>query len=342
LEYTLKEIARAVGGKIVGDGEQVITGINSLDAAGPGDMAFFADPRYVESLAQTKASAVLVSRETDLFQGPQVVVTDPVLGFAKVSGLFVSPVSSWSGVSSSAVIDPTSRIGNGAAVYPHVYVGMDAVVGDHAVLFPGVHIGDRVHIGQHSILYPNVSVLHDCVIGNDVVVHAGTVIGSDGFGFTRDGDSSVKIPQLGIVQIDDHAEIGANNCIDRATLGKTWVQQGAKTDNLVHIAHNVVIGENTIVVAQSGISGSVTVGRNVVIGGQVGISDHVRIGDGVMIGSQSGVAKDISSGQAVSGTPALPHRVNLRVWGLLKRLPEMSGTLRKLEKDLHELQKRLK
>lgn len=341
MEYTLKEIALAIGGTILGDGGQVITGINSLDAAGPGDISFFADPRYGDSLSRTKASAILVPRKTDVFHGPQLVVSNPVLGYAKVAGLFASPVSSWRGLSDKAVVHPSSRVGKDVAVYPTVYVGEEAVIGDGVVLFPGVHIGDRVRLGKRSILYPNVTVLGDCVIGNDVVIHAGSVIGADGFGFAQDGETHIKIPQLGTVQIDDHVEIGANNCIDRAALGKTWIQRGVKTDNLVHIAHNVVIGENTLVVAQAGISGSVTIGRNVVIGGQVGIADHLTIGDGVMIASQAGVGKDIPSGQVVSGSPAIPHRLNIKIWGLRKRLPEISERLRKLEKAFRDLEKRL-
>jgi UDP-3-O-[3-hydroxymyristoyl] glucosamine N-acyltransferase len=285
---------------------------------------------------------LLVSQRTDLFSGPQVLVSNPFLAYAKVARFFAPPVSSLRDVSERAVVHPTARLGKNVAVHPNVYVGEEAVVGDESILFPGVHVGDRVRIGERTVLYPNVAVLRDCVIGNHVVVHAGTVIGSDGFGFTREGETHVKIPQLGIVQIDDHVDIGANNCIDRAALGKTWIHRGVKTDNLVHIAHNVVIGENTLVVAQAGISGSVTVGRNGVIGGQVGIADHLRIGDGVMIASQAGVAKDIPSGQTVSGAPAIPHSLNLKVWGLRKRLPEIYERLRRLEKGFRDLQERLK
>jgi UDP-3-O-[3-hydroxymyristoyl] glucosamine N-acyltransferase len=184
-----------------------------------------------------------------------------------------------------------------------------------------------------------VSILHDCVIGNQVIIHAGTVIGSDGFGFVRDGPINVKIPQMGYVQIDDQVEIGANNAIDRAALGKTWIKRGVKTDNLVQVAHNVVIGEDTIIVAMTGISGSTNIGREVVIGGQVGIKDHIKIGDRVMIGSQSGVAKSISPGQVVSGTPSMPHRLWLKATRITPRLPEMYDRLRRLEKKVDELEK---
>jgi UDP-3-O-[3-hydroxymyristoyl] glucosamine N-acyltransferase len=223
-----------------------------------------------------------------------------------------------------------------------VYVGKDAVIDDDVTLFPGVFVGERVKIGKRTLIYPNVSILQDCIIGKDVILHAGTVIGGDGFGFARDGAVPVKIPQIGTVQIDDEVEIGSNNCIDRAALGKTWIKRRVKTDNLVQVAHNVVIGENTVIVAQVGISGSVHVGRDVAIGGQVGIIDHLEIGDRAMIGSQSGVAKSVAPGHVVSGYPAMPHRLFLRTSGLIMRLPQMNSRLRDLEKKVEELEEKLK
>ena len=222
-----------------------------------------------------------------------------------------------------------------------VYVGKDSVIGDDTTLFPGVFVGERVKIGKRTLVYPNVSILQDCIIGNDVILHAGTVIGGDGFGFAREGSVPVKIPQIGMVQIDDEVEIGSNNCIDRAALGKTWIQRRVKTDNLVQVAHNVVIGENTVIVAQVGISGSVNIGCDVVIGGQVGIIDHLEIGDRAMSGSQSGVAKSVAPGEVVSGYPAMPHRLFLRTSGLIMKLPKTNSRLRDLERRLEELEKKL-
>jgi len=217
-------------------------------------------------------------------------------------------------------------------------VGAGAEIGDEVILFPGVFVGDRVRIGAGSVLYPNVTVLGGCLLGRNVILHAGTVVGADGFGFVRDGARSVKVPQLGIVQIDDDCEIGANSCIDRAAFGKTWIRRGVKTDNLVQVGHNVVIGEDTIIVAQAGISGSVKVGREAIIGGQVGIRDHVEIGDRVMIASQSGVAKSIPEGRIVSGSPTMPHRVWLKTTGLIPRLPRLFDRLRTLEKRVETLE----
>ncbi|MFH0845643.1 MAG: UDP-3-O-(3-hydroxymyristoyl)glucosamine N-acyltransferase [Pseudomonadota bacterium] len=341
MPFILKEISELLGGKVAGDDQVLITGINSLKEASPGEISFFSDPRYRETLKSTRASALLVSGMTDLYRGPQVIVPNPALAYAKVARLFTPPLPRFPGISSSAVIHESSSIGDGVSIYPFVYVGMGAIIGDHSTLFPGAFIGDRVRIGERTVIYPNVTILQDCVVGSDVIIHAGTVIGSDGFGFVRDGTENVKIPQIGFVQIDDQVEIGANNTIDRAALGKTWIQRGVKTDNLVQIGHNVVIGEHSIVVAQTGISGSANIGREVVLGGQVGVGDHVAIGDRAMVGSQSGVAKSISPGEIVSGTPTMPHKLWLRTVGLIPRLPQFNTRIRELEKKVVMLQSKL-
>lgn len=337
--FSLKEIAERVSGAVIGNGEVRIAGINSLTEASDGEISFFTDSRYKDQVARTKASALLVPRQIDLFPGPQVVVSNPVLAHARVAQLFASPPARYPGISEKAFVAESARIGKNASVYPLAYVGDEAEIGEDAILFPGVFVGDRVKIGKRTVLYSNVSVLHDCVIGDDVLLHAGCVIGADGFGFVRDGTANIKIPQLGIVQIDDGVEIGANSCIDRAALGKTWVRSGVKTDNLVQIAHNVVIGENTLIVAQTAIGGSAHLGRQVVIGGQVAVGDHVEVSDRVMIGSQSGVPKSIPEGQVVSGTPAMPHRLWLKTSGLIPRLPDFVARLRTLEKKLADLEK---
>lgn len=335
----LKEIADLVGGEVVGDDQVTITGINSLEEASQGEISFFGDPRYQENLKETKASALLVRAFTELYAGPQVVVPNPALAYARVARLFAPPPSRFTGISEKAFIHKSASIGQDVCIHPSVHVGEEAVIGDRTTLYPGVFVGDRARIGWGTLIHANVSILHDCIIGNEVIIHAGSVIGSDGFGFVRDGHINVKIPQIGYVQIDDQVEIGANNTVDRAALGKTWIKRGVKTDNLVHVAHNVVIGEDTLIVALTGISGSVNIGREVVIGGQVGIVDHISIGDRVMIGSQSGVAKSISSGQVVTGTPTMPHRLWLRTTRVIPRLPEMYDRLRRLEKKVEKLEK---
>ena len=339
--FTVKEIADSVGGEVIGDGQTVITGINSLEEASHGEISFFSDRRYAEYIKKTKASALLVSKGRGLYRGPQVVVSDPALAYVKVAGLFAPSAPRFSGISQKAVIHESSRIGDNVSIYPLVYVGEGAVIGDDVILFPGVFVGERVRVGNKTVVHPNVTIMHDCIIGNEVIIHAGSVIGSDGFGFVRDGSANIKIPQIGIVQIDDRVEIGSNSSIDRAALGKTWIKRGVKTDNLVQIGHNVVIGEDSIVVALAGISGSVHIGREVIVGGQVGISDHLKIGDRAMIGSQSGVAKSIPAGEVVSGTPAMPHRLWLRTRALITQLPLFNNRIRSLEKKVEELEKRL-
>lgn len=333
---TLQEIAELVGGRVEGDATFQVNGIRSLEEATSEDISVYSDPRYRSALGETRAGALIVSEQTDVFHGPQVVVENPGLACARIAGMFQRPASAFQGIHEGAILHETCRIGREVTVFPFVYVGADTVIEDRVTLFPGVFVGDRVRIGEGTTVHPNVSILHDCTVGRDVIIHAGSVIGSDGFGFVRDGTRSVKMPQIGRVQIDDAVEIGANNTIDRATLGTTHVQRGVKTDNLVQIAHNVVIGEGTVIVAQSAIAGSVEIGRGVIVGGQVAVSDHVKIGDGAMIGSQSGVPKSLDPGEVVSGTPAMPHRLWLKTSLLLPRLSDMKDRLRALEKRVDE------
>lgn len=335
---SLGEIACLVNGELLGNEQEKIRGINALDAAGPGEISFLTSGRYQEKLSHTLASAVILQKKTSVYKGAQVIVADPRLAYPKVAGLFAPEIPRFPGISEHAICAKSCSLGRGVSIYPNVFVGEDAEIGDETVLFPGVYIGNGVRIGRKSVLYPNVIVLDDCRIGNGVIVHAGTVIGSDGFGFVQEGGQSIKIPQLGIVQIDDQVEIGANNCIDRAAFGKTWIQRGVKTDNLVQIAHNVIIGEDTIIVAQAGISGSVKIGRQTMLGGQVGVADHLEIGERVMIASQSGVAKSIPPGEVVSGTPTMPHRVWLKASSLFQRLPEFNRRIRELEKRLEKME----
>lgn len=339
LKLTLKEIAESVGGEVRGDGQIIITGLRPLDEASAGDISFYIDPRYREGLARTKASALIVAAKTDLYQGPQLIVSNPGLASARLANLFMTARPGFQGISQQASIHETAGIGENTSVHPLVYVGEGVRIGTHCILFPGVFVGDRVRIGNDTVIYPNVTIMNDCIIGNGVIIHGGTVIGSDGFGYIRDGSRNIKIPQTGIVQIDDNTEIGANNTIDRATFGRTWIKAGVKTDNQVHIAHNVVVEEDTIMVAQAAIGGSAHIEKGVVIGGQVAVSDHVRIGKGAMIGSQSGVPKSIAPGDLVSGTPAMPHRLWLKTSSLIRRLPQFTDRLRKLEKKLEDLEK---
>ena len=342
MEVTLRYIAESVGGTVVGDDQVAIKGISSLALAKKGEISFLADPGLRDQLRVTRASAVIVKAHTDLFLGPQLVVPDPYLAYARAATMFAPPLPRFEGVSENAVIGEGALLGKGVSVYPFVYIGREAVIGDDVILFPGVYIGDGVHVGEGTVIYPNVSVLPNCIIGRNVIIHAGSVIGSDGFGYARDGDVSIKIPQTGIVQIGDEVEIGANNAIDRAAIGTTVIEKGVKTDNLVQIGHNVVVGENTIIVAQVGIAGSTRIGRNVIIGPQTGIIDHLEIGDRATVVGGSGVLKSVPAGEVVSGFPTMPHRLWLKTRGHIRRLPEYSEKLKELEKRIRELEKQRK
>jgi len=342
LELTLKHIAESICGNVEGDDQVLIKGINSLVLAEKGDISFLSDPRLKDQARTTKASAVIVKEIISLYQGPQLIVTDPSLAYAKVATIFAPPIPRFPGISEKSIIGKGVHIGKDVSIYPFVYVGRESIIDNEVTLFPGVYIGERVTVGKESVIYPNVTIMSDCVIGKKVIIHAGTVIGSDGFGFAKECDKNVKIPQIGIVQIEDEVEIGAQNAVDRAALGKTVIKRGVKTDNLVQIGHNVVIDENTIIVAQVGIAGSTKIGKNVIIGGQVGFTDHIEIGDRVMIGSKSGVAKSIPAGQVVSGIPTMPHRLWLKTRSHIRRLPEYSERLKELEDRVKELEEQLK
>jgi UDP-3-O-[3-hydroxymyristoyl] glucosamine N-acyltransferase len=342
LVLTVKEIAERLRGELLGDGDVDIRGVNSLGEACRGDISFFADRRYAKALGKTEASALLVAAANDLYPGPQIVVGNPLLAYAQVAHLFSPPLARFPGVSPEAVIGEGTKIGSDVSIYPFVYVGDSAEIGDGATLFPGVFVGERVKIGTKTVLEPNVTVMPDSVIGNEVIIHPGCVIGSDGFGFVLDGATNVKIPQLGFVQIEDGVEIGANSCIDRAASGKTLIKKAVKTDNLVQIAHNAVIGEDTVVVAQTAIGGSAHIGKGVIIGGQSAISDHVRVEDRAMIGSKTGVPKPIARGAVVSGIPAMPHSLWLKTRHLITRLPQLNERIRDLERKLEELEARLR
>jgi len=323
----------------VGDDRISITGINSLLEAGENEISFLVRPQLRDQVMVTRASALIVKEQTDLYDGPQVIVSDPYLAYAKVATLFEPSIPRFPGISERAVIGEGTSLGDNVSIYPLVYIGKESVLGNNVIVFPGAYLGDRVTVGDETVIYPNVTILADCVIGKHVIIHAGTVIGSDGFGFVKDGDTNVKIPQTGIVEIEDNVELGANNTIDRAALGTTLIRKGVKTDNLVQIGHNVVVDENTIIVAQVGVSGSTKIGKGVVIGGQVGLVDHIEVGDRVMIGSKSGVAQSIPAGEVVSGIPTMPHRHWLRTTGHIRRLPEYAERMKELENKVKELEK---
>jgi UDP-3-O-[3-hydroxymyristoyl] glucosamine N-acyltransferase len=331
---TLKEIALLLGGTVVGSEIVVIENIRPLEEAGTGDITFIANKKYLKHLKTTKASAILAIPQTQAEGKNLVLVPDPYAAFGKLLTLFYPVEHSYNGISNDAYIEEGATISPEATVFPRAYISRGAEIKKGTVIYPGVFIGCNACIGENSILYANVTVYHNCIIGNRVILHSGVIIGGDGFGFAAPGKVNQKIPQVGFVQIDDDVEIGANSTIDRATLGKTWIGRNVKIDNLVQIAHNVVIGENSVITAQVGISGSTKIGKSVIIGGQAGLVGHINIGDNVMIAAKSGIHKDIEPGQIVAGNPQLPYRQWLKVEACKAKLPEMKATLEELKRKI--------
>ena len=338
MDFNLEKIAEQLKGTVIGDKHILITGINSLDNAKDGDISFFYDMRYKGQALKTKAAALVVSEAIDDFRGGQIIVENPKLAYARLAALFTPRIPLYGSISQNAVVEETALIGENVSIYPMVYVGKNTVIGDNVNLFPGVFIGNNTKVGNNSTLFANVSVMQNCIIGANVIIHAGCVIGSDGFGYVQSEGENIKVPQLGNVRIDDDVEIGANTTVDRAAHGTTHIKKGVKIDNLVQIAHNVVIGEHSIVVALSGISGSVNVGKNVIIGGQVGIKDHITIGDWAQVGSVAGVHKSIAEGEAVLGNPTMPPRLWMETRALIRKLPELNKKVKALEKKLNTLE----
>ena len=341
MKKTLQEIAHYLGGTVSGDGEILIGGLATLDDAGEGQLTFLANPKYAAKVATTKASAVLLPEGGNPQGRNAIFHANPYLAFAKLLTLFYTAPAAPLGVMPGAFVADGVKIGADVSVHPGASIGAGVVLGDRVTLHPGVVLYPGVTLGDDVTLHANVSVRERCRIGNRVTVHDGTVIGCDGFGYAPDGKSWYKIPQIGIVVIEDDVEIGSNSVIDRAALEVTRIRRGTKIDNLVQIAHNCVIGEDCMIVSQVGISGSTQLGNHVIMGGQVGVAGHLKIGDNVMVAAKSGVPGDIAANQMVGGIPAIPHREWLKSANLVPRLPEFRKTVISLEKRVVELEKQL-
>jgi UDP-3-O-[3-hydroxymyristoyl] glucosamine N-acyltransferase len=340
MELTLASIAEVIEGEIRGDANVTISGAASFEDAKANEITFAGQSKFLKRIDETGAGAIIVPKDFDAGSRIVIRVHNPQLAFIKVLNLFHPSVKPSSGISPNAHIGKTFFCGQDISIAPYAVVGDNVTLGHRVVIHSSVVIGDNVVIGDDVLIYPNVTILERCIIGDRVIIQAGTVIGSDGFGFVPDGNHYYKIPHLGIVKIDNDVEIGAQNAIDRATFGKTWIQSGVKTDNLVHIAHNVTVGENTLLVGQVGISGSVTIGKNAILAGQAGISGHLTIGNHAVIGPQAGVAKSVPDGETVSGSSAIPHRQWLRVQRVLPKLPELARKLSEMERRLEEVEEK--
>ena len=338
MKKSIAEIAALVGGAVAGDGQKLIGDIRPIEEADADDLTFVSNPKYFKWLKTTLAGAILVPPGTVAPDKNLIAVADPYAAFGKLLAVFYPVDHGPAGISPDAYIEEGASVSPEATVMPRAFISRGARVDKGAVLYPGVFIGRDASVGEDSVLYANVSVYARSVIGRRVILHSGVVIGGDGFGFSAPGSQNKKIPQVGVVQIDDDVELGANTTVDRATLGKTWIGRNVKTDNLVQIAHNVVIGENSAIAAQTGISGSTKIGKSVIIGGQVGIVGHITIGDSVMIGASSGIHKSIPAGMVGGGTPFLPFRDWLKVEVSKAKLPEIRAKMEKLLRRVEELE----
>lgn len=344
MRKTLTEIAKIVDGELAGDGSVVITGLCGIKEAKSGDLTFVANPKYFPLTEKTLASALLVPRDFTAVAKPIIRTDDPSIAFVKIAALFLEDnlLEHFMGIHSTAIIAPDARLGENVSIGPYAVIESKATVADNTIIYSGCYVGRKVTIGKDCLIYPNVSMRERIQIGDRVIIHSGAVIGSDGFGFVNVKGMHQKIPQIGTVVIEDDVEIGANVTIDRARFDKTIVGRGTKIDNLVHIAHNVTIGENCIIVAQAGISGSVAIEKNAVLAGQAGIAGHLTIGQGAIVAAQAGVTKSVPAFTMVSGYPAKPHDTAKKVNACVQRLPEYIKTINDLGKRLWDLENEVK
>lgn len=340
MELTLGELAERTGARLVGDAQVRISGVSGIREAVPGQITFVANSRYLHYLSDTNASAVIVGEGVDGSRIPHLVATDPYRTYLQVLQIFSRPPDQPpTGIDPSAIVSPRATLGENLAIGPYVVIEDDVEIGDGTILMAGCYLGPRSRIGAHCRFYPHVVLREETTVGDRVILHPGVVLGSDGFGYAFDGTAHRKIPQMGRVILEDDVEIGSNSTIDRATTGETRIGRGTKIDNLVHLAHNVEVGELSILCAQVGISGSTRLGRGVTLGGQSGAVGHIEIGDGARIGAQGGVTKSVPAGETVSGYPATNHARASRMYAALRHLPETLRRIRELESRVRELER---
>lgn len=337
----LGDLAREIGGELEGPADREVHGAAPVDKAGPHEITFAVQKRYLEMAKNTRAAAVIVARDAPPLGVPVIRVAEPRLAWLEVLQRFAKPMKVEPGVHETAVIGKDVKLGKDVCIQAYVYIGDGAVIGDRVVLYPGVYVGAESTIGDDSILYPNVTVRERVTIGRRVILHPGCVVGSDGFGYVTVSQRHRKVPHIGTVILGDDVELGAQVAVDRGTCGATVIGSGTKVDNLVQIAHNVEIGENCLIAGQAGIAGSAHIGARVTLAGQVGVTGHLSVGSDTVVAARSVVAGDIPAGSFVSGFPARPHRENMRVLAATQRLPELQRTVQELERRLKELQDRL-
>ena len=343
--FTAQQIASFVGGEVEGNPNASVTTFAKIEEGVPGALSFLANPQYEQYIYNTKSSVVLVNKDFQLkstVETTLVRVDNAYESVAKLLTLYESMKQKKTGVSDKAYISPSAKIGEDCYVAPFAYIGDNVVVGNGTTIHPNAVICDNASVGEDCIIYPNVTIYHDCKIGNRVILHAGAVIGADGFGFAPTANGYDKIPQIGIVTIEDDVEIGANTCVDRSTMGTTIIRKGVKLDNLVQIAHNVDVGSHTVMSAQVGVAGSCKVGEWCMFGGQVGVAGHITVGDRTYAGAQSGIpgGRMIKNGNCtVMGYPAIEQKNFARSAAVYKNLPELVAQVNELKKEIEELKK---
>lgn len=344
MEFSAQQIAELIQGRVEGDANAKINTFAKIEEGKPGAISFLSNRKYVNYIYDTKSSVVLVDEDLVLEKPVSttlVRVKNAYEAVARLLQMYESMKPKKKGIDSLAFIDPTAKIGKDCYIGPFVAIGPGAVIGDGCVLHPHVTVGEKATVGNNTEIYSNAVIYHHCKVGNNCVLHAGCVIGADGFGFAPTKDGYDKIPQIGIVTIEDNVEIGANTCIDRSTMGSTYVRKGVKLDNLVQIAHNTDIGANTVMSAQVGVAGSAKIGEWCMFGGQVGIAGHITIGNRVLLGAQSGVPGSLKDNQELIGTPPTTMTNFFRSQAIVKRLPDMYRQMNEMQKTIKELQKEI-
>ena len=342
MEFSAKQIAQFVQGVIEGDENATVNTFAKIEDGKPGAISFLSNPKYTHYIYDTESSIVLVDKSVELEKPTKATlirVDNAYECVAKLLQLYESMKPKKTGIDSLAFISPSAKIGENVYIGAFAYIGDNVVIGDGCQIYPNVVICENAKVGNDCLFYPNVTIYHDCHVGNRVTLHAGSVVGSDGFGFAPSENGYDKIPQIGIVTIEDDVEIGANTCIDRSTMGSTFVRKGVKLDNLVQIAHNTDIGANTVMSAQVGIAGSTKVGQWCMFGGQVGIAGHITIGNKVFLGAQSGVPSSLKDNQTLIGTPPMEKLPYFKSQAIFQKLPDLYKQIQKLQKEVDELKK---
>lgn len=342
MEFSAKQIAQFVQGVIEGDENATVNTFAKIEDGKPGAISFLSNPKYTHYIYDTESSIVLVDKSVELEKPTKatlIKVDNAYERVAKLLQLYESMKPKKTGIDSLAFISPSAKIGENVYIGAFAYIGDNVVIGDGCQIYPNVVICENAKVGNDCLFYPNVTIYHDCHVGNRVTLHAGSVVGSDGFGFAPSENGYDKIPQIGIVTIEDDVEIGANTCIDRSTMGSTYVRKGVKLDNLVQIAHNTDIGANTVMSAQVGIAGSTKVGQWCMFGGQVGIAGHITIGNKVFLGAQSGVPSSLKDNQTLIGTPPMEKLPYFKSQAIFQKLPDLYKQIQKLQKEVDELKK---